>query len=78
MAAFGVARRAFGVYPVVVSTPLPWAMLAASRPTPPMRTGLKGGKNGGRIRYLVCFILFHRISENILERYMHYWMYDDI
>ena len=36
------------------------------------------------IRYLVCFILFHRISENIMERYMHYWMfilftrYDDI
>lgn len=60
MDAFGVARRAFGVYPVVVSTPLPWAMLAGSRLTPPMRTGLKGGKNGGRIHKV--FGMFHIVS----------------
>lgn len=60
MVASGVARRAFGVYLVVVSTRLPWAMLAASRLTPPMRTGLKGGKHVGRINKV--FGMFHIVS----------------
>ena len=74
MDASGVARRAFGVYPVVVSTPLPWAMLAVSRLTPPMRTGLSGKRWAKNHK---VFGMFHGISKKhsgfiCIIRYLYY------